>query len=872
MALSQRIIRALTLCAVVSAFLCISPSAANAYKATKTPGGKDVKIPSCSMTFDINAASAPAGYLDALQAAMQTWTDVASSGFVFSYGGTTTNSNWAAYDGQNILMFGTDASLPAGTLACNGFFYNDTTGELMESDIIFNKVYAWNATGGSVSPNIYDVQDIGTHEMGHSLSLMDLYDAADSEKTMCGYGAPGETKKRTLDPDDIDGITYLYPDIPKTPTSIGIAIVLQDGLNVTLTATLVNSDTLAPLSGRTVKLYDGSTLKVTSITGADGTYTKTLSGTVGAHTFTARFEGDSAYSGATPASVDSLLAKAPTAMTIAVPSQEGLNVTLTATLINDDTKAALPGKTVYIYDGLTPRANGITDKDGKLTKTLINNALGAHSFNARFSGDTAYDPAVPAVADVTIIKVVLSSPANASTVTTLTPALVWQADPDASKYHVQVATAYTFAAANLVYDSVTADTTPSFTLPASLTYGKTYYWRVQSVLPGGHSPYSDYSRFVCKAWTGLSIISVSQDALKVTFLVKLTKDVGNMSGRTVSFYDGAVLKGSGITLADGTLTKNITSAIGSHTFTAKYAGEATFAPAQSAPSAVSVAKTLLTFPTNASLVYEPTPDLNWASTGDAVGYHVQLGTSSTFGATTMIYNSDTGGTATSLTTPALTLGKVYYCRVWAVLPNGKSVCSDIWRFTYKLQTAIAIGSVTQDALNVTLKARLTGGLDNHSIKGKTVSIYDGATLKGSAVTDPTGSITKTFATGLGLRIFTVKFAGDALDAPAVPVPTGIVTIAKPALTSPLNGAIVATATPTLQWAYSGDALYYHFQVATSYTFGATTLVYDLDTSDNTMSTAAPALTAGKAYYWRVRAVMSTGKSVYSGYYKVTYRP
>ena len=46
--------------------------------------------------------------------------------------------------------------------------------------------------------------------LGHSLSLADLYGAADSEKTMYGYSATGETKQRTLDQDDINGIIYLY--------------------------------------------------------------------------------------------------------------------------------------------------------------------------------------------------------------------------------------------------------------------------------------------------------------------------------------------------------------------------------------------------------------------------------------------------------------------------------------------------------------------------------------------------------------------------------------------------------------------------------------------------------------------------------------
>jgi len=69
-----------------------------------------------------------------------------------------------------------------------------------------------------------DCQNIAIHEIGHLCGLADLYQPTDSEKTMYGYAATGETKKRTLDQDDIDGLvhlyyqdsaasTFLYPDI-----------------------------------------------------------------------------------------------------------------------------------------------------------------------------------------------------------------------------------------------------------------------------------------------------------------------------------------------------------------------------------------------------------------------------------------------------------------------------------------------------------------------------------------------------------------------------------------------------------------------------------------------------------------------------------
>ncbi|MBT8363237.1 MAG: hypothetical protein KJP23_00930, partial [Deltaproteobacteria bacterium] len=50
------------------------------------------------------------------------------------------------------------------------------------------------------------------------LALADLYNSSDSEKTMYGTIQEGETKKRSLHQDDINGIRYLYPTETAAPT------------------------------------------------------------------------------------------------------------------------------------------------------------------------------------------------------------------------------------------------------------------------------------------------------------------------------------------------------------------------------------------------------------------------------------------------------------------------------------------------------------------------------------------------------------------------------------------------------------------------------------------------------------------------------
>jgi len=80
--------------------------------------------------------------------------------------------------------------------------------ELVEWDMIFDDVdFDWSATGES---DKMDFENIATHELGHSVGLDDLYDERSSEQTMYGYAGYGETKKRTLEDGDINGVYRLY--------------------------------------------------------------------------------------------------------------------------------------------------------------------------------------------------------------------------------------------------------------------------------------------------------------------------------------------------------------------------------------------------------------------------------------------------------------------------------------------------------------------------------------------------------------------------------------------------------------------------------------------------------------------------------------
>lgn len=175
------------------------------FEVSTTNSGKEIKWKKDTVTYLINTTDGPSGSLDALLASMQTWTDVDTSSFTFVDGGTTSKNSHGEQDGINIIDFGVIKD--EGVLGQNSFWFY-TSGEMIDSDIRFNTKNTWSTDGSS---DKFDVQNIGTHELGHSLSLADLYSNSDSEKTMYGYGFAGDTSQRTLHQDDMDGITYLYP-------------------------------------------------------------------------------------------------------------------------------------------------------------------------------------------------------------------------------------------------------------------------------------------------------------------------------------------------------------------------------------------------------------------------------------------------------------------------------------------------------------------------------------------------------------------------------------------------------------------------------------------------------------------------------------
>lgn len=169
-----------------------------------------IRLKSLPVNYVVNSSNTqslqPGFITDAISASVRTWDDNTSAGLFAS--GTTGDAQYRIFDGKNAITFGRD---DPGIIAVTTVYYSRRTKEILEFDIRFNEYYIWGkATPSPDDPDYMDLQNIATHELGHAIGLGDIYNDPCSDVTMYGYSWYEETKKQTLEPQDITGLQSIY--------------------------------------------------------------------------------------------------------------------------------------------------------------------------------------------------------------------------------------------------------------------------------------------------------------------------------------------------------------------------------------------------------------------------------------------------------------------------------------------------------------------------------------------------------------------------------------------------------------------------------------------------------------------------------------
>ncbi len=213
---------------VIVAMLGGQAQPAHAYLHFGQPvNGKTVEVKwSQTPRYYINAQSAVDGvtnadFQTAIAKSFATWDAVPTATISYQFAGIS-SAQPGDDDGLSVLGFRARPDLDR-VLASTDFLLDESTGQLLESDIFFNASFAW-----SVAPNgesgKYDLQSIATHEIGHfsglghsALGETELRDGGgrvviSAEAVMFPIAfTAGSIAARSLKADDIAGITDLYP-------------------------------------------------------------------------------------------------------------------------------------------------------------------------------------------------------------------------------------------------------------------------------------------------------------------------------------------------------------------------------------------------------------------------------------------------------------------------------------------------------------------------------------------------------------------------------------------------------------------------------------------------------------------------------------
>jgi hypothetical protein len=336
------------------------------------------------------------------------------------------------------------------------------------------------------------------------------------------------------------------------------------GSAVTFTATVAGGG-----DGEIVTFKDGSSTLGTGALSSGSTSFTTSALAASSHSITGVYGGDIDHSGSTSLPLSQTINQAATTTSVSSnndPSTHGAAVTFTATVTGGVT-----GETVTFRDSATTLGTG-TLASGSASYTTSALAIGSHIITAIYGGDTNHGASTSAALTQTVNKptltVSLSSSINPSTYSEMTPFI-------ATVTGSSNGDTVTFYDGANRYGTYTIESGVASFHESTLTAGTHYITAVYN----GNSTYG-----LSTSNTVVQVVNVATTTVSVT-----SNNNPSLAGDTVGFYarvtppgatgsvifmDGATVLGTG-TLSGGPASLGISVlAVGSHSITAVYGGDA----------------------------------------------------------------------------------------------------------------------------------------------------------------------------------------------------------------------------------------------------------------------------------------------------------
>lgn len=369
----------------------------------------------------------------------------------------------------------------------------------------------------------------------------------------------------------------------RTATSSTVSAAPNPALaeqTVTLTATITGSSPTG-----TVTFRDGAAVLSTQtlVAGRASYSTSTLS--VGSHSITVRYNGDSNNSPSTSPSLNVVVnpdLRTPTTTTLTLapnPSIHLQTVTMTATVVG----SSPTGIVIFKEDTLTLGTAPLVAGRAVITHAML--SIGTHPIRAEYQGDTNNRPSTSAVVTQRVDPP--PCPVTTSTVLTVTPSSIIV---DNEAILTARVTGYNPTGSVNFFDGAEQ-------IGSGILTGGQVSSSIRFITAGIHPLTARYSGDACNNPSTSSIVNLdvaraatetllfsapdtTMQGLPVTFYVYI---VGYNPGGTVIFRDGATIIGTAEVFDSVAYVTTTRLTLGEHSITAEYSGDSNNNPSTSAP-------------------------------------------------------------------------------------------------------------------------------------------------------------------------------------------------------------------------------------------------------------------------------------------------